>query len=146
MFHGRSEDTWPERSTQFNICGDIIAVRTLLESRAPLIWFDTGTRLCASMDVTERELLPHGELGRFLHEYRYREPWYQRDTKGFFDLGDVAWLLEPTLCVSEVIEAPTLTRWMYFDHDHTHGKMLRVSEIDVERTWKLFFDVLGRTR
>ena len=65
MFHGRSEETSPERSTQFNIMGDIIAARHLLESRAPLIWFDTGTNLVAPMSETETRFAPAGRLGTF---------------------------------------------------------------------------------
>ena len=143
MFHGRSEKTWPERSTQFNIMGDIIAATHLLESRAPLIWFDTGTKLVAPMSETERRLAPAGRLGAFLHDYRYRHESYQKETKGFFDLGDVAWLIEPSLCSSDVIPAPTLTRWMYFDHTRTHGRMRFVSKIDVRRTWELFYERVG---
>lgn len=143
MFHGRSESTWPQRSTQFNIYGDILAAQYLLESSAPLIWFDTGTRLCASMASTETHLSKLGELGRYLHEFRLRDPSFQRDEKGFFDLGDVAWLLDPKLCTVRVVKAPSLMRWMYFDHERTNGEMLHVSEIDVERTWKLFYRQLG---
>ena len=88
MFHGRSEETWPERSTQFNITGDIIAARHLLESRAPLIWFDTGTSLVAPISETETRLAPAGRLGSFLHDYRYRreadrpEPLLERGHPG----------------------------------------------------------------
>jgi inosine-uridine nucleoside N-ribohydrolase len=144
MFHGRSEETWPERTTQFNVFGDIIAAKTLLESRAPLVWFDTGTRICASMSTTERSLAPIGRLGRFLHDYRSRRADFQRPEKGFFDLGDTAWLLRPDICKVETIPVPTLTRWMFFDHEKTHGEMLFVSTIDVEQTWRLFFSQLKK--
>ncbi len=143
MFHGRSETTWPERSTQFNIYGDILAAQYLLESRVPLIWFDTGTALTASMEETADRLAPLGDLGAFLHEYRRRNAWYQESTKGFFDLGDVAWLIDPTLCENSVINAPTLTRWMYFDHEKTHGSMRFVGNIKVKPTWDLFYQRLA---
>ena len=143
MFHGRSETTWPDRSTQFNIYGDILAAQFLLESSVPLIWFDTGTALTASMEETAERLAPLGELGAFLHDYRHRNPWYQQSDKGFFDLGDVAWLIEPSLCTNAIVDAPTLTRWMYFDHARTHGPIRFVSNIDVERTWELFYDRLA---
>jgi len=143
MFHGRSEDTWPVRTTQFNIYGDVIATKHLLEGPVPLIWFNTGTRLSASIEETKQRLAPLGPLGDFLHQYRYRHPWYQEPEKGFFDLGDVAWLLQPDLCRNDVIPAPTLTRWMYFDHKHTNGPMRFVSDIDVLRTWQLFYERLA---
>lgn len=144
MFHGRSESTWPVRSTQFNIYGDIIAAGTLLESDVPLIWFDTGTQICASMEDTESRLAPLGPMGRHLHRIRHRNEWYQQADKGFFDLGDVAWLIDPAICSAQVVPAPSLTRWMYFDHTQTHGQMLFVSEIDPEATWRIFYERLGR--
>jgi inosine-uridine nucleoside N-ribohydrolase len=144
LFHGRSEATWPHRTTQFNVYGDILAAKTLLESSAPLLWFDTGTRLCADMETTGQRLAPLGALGRFLHEYRYRNVWFQQPDKGFYDLGDIAWLIDPSLCRVSEIDAPELTRWMEFVHSKRFGRILHLSAIDVPRTWALFYDRLQR--
>ncbi len=144
VFHARSEMTWPQRSVQFNVYGDIIAAKTLLESRVPLVWFDTGTHICASMETTEREVAPHGSIGRFLHEYRKRDAWYMRPDKGFYDMGDIAFLIEPSVCRTEIIDAPEMTRWMYFNREKKHGQILKVSDIDVDRTWQIFFERLEK--
>lgn len=144
MFHGRSEDTWPKNTRQFNVYGDVIATQVLLESEVPLIWFDTGTKLCASMEQTKERLEPAGKLGRFLHEFRSREDWFQDSNKGFFDIGDIAWLIDPTLCTNQTIDTPRLTRWLEFDFTKPNGTMLHVSSIEVERTWNLFYERLQR--
>ena len=140
VFHGRSETTWPERTTQYNVYGDIIATKTLLESQVPLIWFDTGTRLYASYETTKEKLAPMGNLGRFLHDFRDRNPYFALPDKGFFDMGDFAYLLEPSTCQTEIVDAPVLTRYMYFNHTGEHGQMLRVFDVDVDRTWAIFYD------
>ncbi len=145
MFHGRSEETWPHSTRQFNIVGDVIAAQHLLESDVPLIWFNTGTTLCASMEETERRLLPLGEIGRFLHEYRNRDPIFMSDTKGFFDLGDIAWLIEPALCSYGPHAAPRLTRGLDFEFDQGERQMLLVDSIKAEPTWNLFYGYLERT-
>ena len=75
VFHA-SEHTWPDRNEQFNVYGDIIAAQTLLESEVPLIWFDTGTHICASYEETEEKLAPMGDYGKFLHEFRDRDTWF----------------------------------------------------------------------
>lgn len=142
VFHARSEYTWPERSVQFNVYGDIIAAKTLLESNVPLVWFDTGTHLYADYETTKKHVATAGNLGRFLHDYRDTNDIFKSDKKGFFDLGDIAFLLEPSLCKTEIVEAPTMTRYMYFDFSKTYGNMLRVYDIDVERTWDIFFNRL----
>lgn len=144
LFHGRSESTWPARTTQFNVFGDIIAVQTILRSRVPLLWFDTGTKLCADMETTRRLLAPIGQIGRFLHEYRNRAPWYAAADKGFFDLGDIAWLIDPSLCRVTEIDAPELTRWMEFRHPGSFGRILHLGDINIEGTWRLFFDQMKR--
>ncbi len=140
LYHGRSENTWPWRTTQFNIYGDIIATKTLLESDVPLAWFDTGTHLCADMNTTEAHLAGSGDLGRFLHDYRNRVPWYAASSKGFFDIGDIAWLIDPTLFTNTVVNAPGMTRWMEFVPTTKFGQMLHIGKMDVPKTWALFFD------
>lgn len=144
VFHARSEHTWPERNVQFNVYGDIIAAKTILESEVPLVWFDTGTYICASYEETKQKLAPLGELGKFLHEFRDRDPWFCQDDKGFFDMGDFAFLYNPAWCKSEIVDAPEMTRYMYFNHNHKHGKMMRVYDIDAAATWNLFYEGLKR--
>ncbi len=145
LFHGRSEDTWPVRTKQFNVYGDTIAAKTLLESNVPLIWFDTGTSLNASMQETEEKLKPLGEIGAYLHQYRYQCDYFQQSDKGFFDVGDIAWLIDPSVCQCEVIQAPTLNRWLYFDFERTHGEILYVSQIKAQPTWELFYQTLQQS-
>jgi purine nucleosidase len=146
VFHGRSEETWPVRSKQYNVKGDILAARALLASHVPLVWFDTGTCLNAAMEYTEEHIASTGPLGKYLHEFRYRRPLFMRSDKGFFDLGDVAWMILPDLCQSEIIGAPTMDPYMFYDHEHIHGNMVRVYGIDRERTWDLLEERLRRAR
>jgi inosine-uridine nucleoside N-ribohydrolase len=140
VFHARNEFNWPSHTTQFNVVGDVIAVQTLLESDVPLVWFDTGTALTLSMKDSEERLASLGELGRYLHDFRHRSEYFARSDKGFFDLGDIAWLIEPGLCREETIPAPKLERHCRFDSETPRGEMRRVFNIDPEPTWDLFFD------
>jgi len=143
VYHARSEWSWPERSEQFNVGGDVRAARYLLESDVPLAWFDTGTQLTCPMSVTEERLLPLGGLPAFLHEYRLRREHYQRDDKGFFDLGDIAWMMQPDVCRFDVVDVPRMDWKMAFRHDGDLGQMLRLSRISPQPVWDLFFARLG---
>jgi hypothetical protein len=49
-------------------------------------------------------------------------------------------LLEPEACKAEIIKAPTMDDYMYFNHEFTNGKMVRVSDIDNNRAWNLLFE------
>jgi len=148
VFHSRSAHTWPERSVQYNVKGDVTAARTLLESPAPLVWFDTGTHLCRSFDETARTVARTGTLGKYLHEFRRRREYFMRPDKGFFDMADIAWMLRPGLCRDEVVPAPTMDHHLEFDHTRAHGRMRRVYEIENDPTWDLLCERLrafGRT-
>jgi inosine-uridine nucleoside N-ribohydrolase len=146
VFHARCAHLWPHRTVQFNVAGDVVAVQTLLKSGVPLVWFDTGTKLTIPYEETARSLAPIGATGRFLHTFRDRKPQFASRDKGFFDVGDIAWLMDPTLCTMETVPAPLLRRHMQFDQERTYGNMLRVTDIDVPRTWDLFFKTLEEAR
>jgi len=139
VFHARSEQSWPERSEQFNVAGDIWAARTLLARAVPLVWIDTGDQIRCPTKVTEERLAPCGDLGRYLHEYRGRSPYFQ-DDKGFFDLGDIAWMIDPDVCRNDIVEVPGMDWLMRFRSGTSLGRMLRVHDIDPVRTWECFFE------
>ena len=140
VFHARNDANWPVRSKQFNVKGDIHAARTLLKTWVPLVWFDTGTHLCCPMALTEKYLASTGGLGKFIHEYRFLDPHFQLNSKGFFDMGDLVYLYESEACATEVIKAPTMDEYMFFDHEFTNGKIVRVKDIDNNRAWNLLFE------
>jgi inosine-uridine nucleoside N-ribohydrolase len=140
VFHARSEYSWPERSLQFNVKGDIHAARSLLACGAPLIWFDTGTHLSFPYETTKTRLAPAGVVGSYLHAYRDNNSWYAEDDKGFYDLADICYLLRPGLCRDEVIPAPAMDETMFFDHAKSAGHMRRVYDIDVPAARELFLE------
>ena len=81
FWHGRTR--WPDKCWNFNAYNDLKAVRVVFTSDLPLILFDTGTYLRCPMEESARRILPHGALGRYLHEFRLQKPWFQSPTKGF---------------------------------------------------------------
>lgn len=144
VFHARSNHTWPERSVQFNVLGDIHAARTLLKEWVPLVWFDAGTQLKISMADSEKYIAGTGPMGKFIHEYRHTNDWFKPLEKGFFDLGDIVWLIDPNVCSSEVVYVPAMDPHMYFDQGVQNGKMLRVYDIDNNASWNMLIDRLNK--
>lgn len=135
FWHGRTR--WPDKAWNFNVYNDLKAARILFRSQLPLVLFDTGTYLRCPMDKSERTIRPYGRLGQFLHDFRLKNEWYQSPTKGFFDLGDVAALVDPSLVYWEVVDAPSVNWDMMYDHRKTNGKMVRIYQIDSDRTFAL---------
>lgn len=140
VFHARSEWSWPTRSEQFNVGGDICAARVLLASGVPLVWFDTGQQLTCPMALTEERLAPLGGMASFLHAYRHRRSWFQSESKGFFDLGDIAWMIDSSVCTNAVCNVPHMDWKMAFRHGDDLGKMLRVTEAQPGPIWDMFFN------
>ena len=140
VYHARSDHYWPERSRQFNVKGDIHAAREILRNWVPLVWFDTGTHLSCSVELTDTYLASTGGMGKFLHDYRFHHHHWQTLTKGFFDMGDIVYLYDPAMCCTEIVKAPTMDEYMFFNHEYTNGKMVRVFDIDNNASWNLLFD------
>lgn len=142
FWHGRTE--WPTKAWNFNAYNDLKAVRILFSSDLPFILFDTGTYLTCPMEESEKRIRPHGALGAYLHEIRFRSPAWQSPNKGLFDLGDIAALVDPSLVQFEVVNAPSVQWDMLYDHKNTHGRMVRIFSIDRDKTFELLEQRLAR--
>jgi purine nucleosidase len=145
FWHARTENTWPHRAHNYNIKGDIHASRMMFHAPFPLVLFDTGTHLSISMEESAERVKPYGALGEYLHEYRHRSQYFQNPRKGFFDLGDVAALLDPDIATWEIAKVPTVTPYMDYNFYETNGTMLRCLDIDRDATFQLLFDRLQKT-
>jgi purine nucleosidase len=140
FWHARTEETWPFRAHNYNIKGDMHAARMLFHSPLRLILFDTGTQLSAgTLEESEKNVKPYGELGEYLYNYRLkREPW-SGTKKGFFDVGDIAVLIDPTIGKWEETVCPTVTTYMDYNFYRTNGKLLRCYGIDRDKVFELLY-------
>ena len=128
---------WPEKCWNFNVIGDVRAARIVFHSDLSFVLFDTGTHLYCPMEESEK-FLSCGELGKYLHEYRYQSSYYQRPNKGFFDLGDIAALVDPSLASWEVTACPEVDWDLSYQFKGTKGSILRCYDIDRDATFTLF--------
>jgi len=132
---------WPEKCWNFNVIGDVRAARTVFHSDLSFVLFDTGTHLYCPMRESE-QFLSCGALGTYLHEYRYKSPYYQKPTKGFFDLGDIAALVDPGLASWEVTDCPEVDWDLTYKFKGTKGSILRCYDINRDMTFKLLHQKL----
>ena len=136
---------WPAKCYNFNVIGDVRAARLIFHSPLSFVLFDTGTYLTCPMEESERFVKPYGELGRYLHEYRHQHPGFAKPTKGFFDLGDIAALVDPDLACWEVAECPEVGWDLDYRFKGTLGSILRCYHVDRDRTFQLLYDRLRET-
>lgn len=140
FWHARTENTWPYRAHNYNIKGDMHAARMMFHAPFPLVLFDTGTHLNAgTLEESEKNIKPYGELGEYLYNYRLRSDYYRSPTKGYFDLGDIAVLIDPDLGKWEETPCPTVTPYMDYNFYKTNGTLLRCYDVDRDKTFQLFY-------
>lgn len=127
---------WPDKCWNFNVIGDVRAAVTVFHSDLSFVLFDTGTHLYCPMEESEK-YLSYGALGKYLHEYRYESAYYQRPDKGFFDLGDIAVLVDPSLGSWEVADCPEVDWDLTYKFKKTKGKILRCYDVNRDGTFAL---------
>ena len=143
FWHGRTEETWPYRAHNYNVKGDMHAARMLFHSPLQLVLFDTGTRLTAgTLKESEENIKPYGALGEYMYNYRLKNPGYSSPTKGYFDLGDIAVLIDPDLGTWEETICPTITAYMDYNFYKTNGRFLRCRSINRDKTFQLLYQRL----
>lgn len=133
---------WPEKCWNFNVFGDAHAARVVFHSDLPFVLFDTGTYLTCPMEESERMVKPHGELGAYLHGYRDEREYFQKPTKGFFDLGDIAALLNPEIAEWDVTPCPEVDWDLSYEFKGTKGRLLRCYAIDRDETFAMLYKKL----
>ena len=145
FWHARTEETWPFRAHNYNIKGDMHAARMLFHSPLPLILFDTGTHLSAgTLEESAKNVRPFGDLGEYLYNYRLKRDSWRGIKKGFFDLGDIAVLIDPQIGKWEETICPTVTTYMDYNFYRNNGKMLRCYGIDRDKAFQLLYTGLKK--
>lgn len=71
---------------------------------------------------------------------------FARATRDSLIWGNFSFCISPDWGLYETVETPEMTRFMYFKHTHRHGKMMRVYDIDVKKTWDLFYEAVNNLR
>ncbi len=139
LFHSCSRH-WDMKFSSYNALQDWRAAQVVLTSRIPLILFDAGAHLTLSMEETGSRLASADLLGAYLHDCRHRHSDYADPCKGFFDLAGIAWLCEPAIGEWQEVDMPAIDADTMLDFTRTHGRCLRVYQIDNRRARALFFD------
>jgi inosine-uridine nucleoside N-ribohydrolase len=142
FWHGRTQ--WPVRCWNFNAYNDIRATRLLFELPCRFILFDTGTYLRIPVEETQRRFSPLGPLGRYLHEIRTRRPQYASPRKGFFDLGDMAAIVDPSCVRWETVEAPAVDHDLRYDFSKQQGEIVRIYHVETDPAFALLEQALRR--
>lgn len=144
FWHSRSR--WPDECRNFNATNDRVATRRSFALRSAFVLFDTGAQLTIPMEETERRFAPLGRLGSYLHEIRRRSPRWMKETKGVFDLGDVAALIDPACAPWEKTPLPSVDADLKYDLTRPRGQGIRIKDVSRARSFDLLEEALKRLK
>jgi hypothetical protein len=96
------------------------------------------------MAESEKKVRPYGEIGIYLHDIRLAGEWYQRSDKGFFDLGDIAAIVDPDLGSWNVERCPEVGPDLSYQFKGNKGNILRCYDIDRDKTFNLLYKKLEK--
>jgi inosine-uridine nucleoside N-ribohydrolase len=142
FWHGRTE--WPLRCWNFNVFNDPKAARLLFEQKCRFVLFDTGTYLRISAEESARRFASLGALGAYLQEIRARKPYFMTAHKGFFDVGDLSALMDPSCVRWEKTRAPSVDHDLRYDFSKSNGEIIRIYHVETEPTFDLLEKSLKR--
>jgi len=142
FWHGRTQ--WPVRCWNFNAYNDIRAARLLFELPCRFVLFDTGTYLRIDPEESRRRFAGLGAMGAYLQEIRMSKPGYASPNKGFFDLGDIAAMADPSSVRWEIANAPAVDQDLRYDFTRNYGAIVRIYHVERDRAFDLLEDALRK--
>ncbi len=118
---------------EFNLAGDLAASQVLFDSGVPLVQvpcINVAQKLRTSVAELRQHIGGKNPLGDFLLErfaaYEEHETVWKRDrnadrpiayAKEIWDVANIAWLIDPSWCPSELRPSPVLTEAKTWSHD-----------------------------
>lgn len=104
--------TWWPTAREFNLQQDLRASRTLFDSGVPLVHvpcINVTQHLRTTEAEVDRFVAPAGDLGAYLAQI-YRDYYgdHTGRSKEIWDLGAVAWLVDPSWSQTELVPSPVL--------------------------------------
>ncbi len=121
---GGNAGYWPT-AAEFNLEQDLHASRVLFDAGVPLVHvpcLPVADHLITTLPEIERFVKGRGPIGDYLHEvYAACEADHFGRSRVIWDLGPVAWLVNPAWADSALVHSPILTSERAWSHDpHRH--------------------------
>jgi len=117
---GGHPSTW-HTTSEFNLRQDITAARVILDSGVPFVrvpCVNVTEHLITTLPEMERFVKGRGAIGDYLYDIfaAYRPDHFAR-SKQIWDIGPIAWLIDPSWVPSAIVHSPILTPDLTWSHD-----------------------------
>lgn len=144
---GGNPHTW-HRASEFNVEQDLLAARLMFDSGVPLVHIpcrNVTEHLRTTEAELERFVKGRGAIGDYLFGIytAYYEQHFAR-SKELWDVGPIAWLVNPGWVDSVVIHSPILTTEHTWSYDPQRHLIREARAVDRDAIFADFFQKLQR--
>jgi inosine-uridine nucleoside N-ribohydrolase len=137
--------TWWSPGAEYNVYQDLHASRVLLDSGVPLVHvpcYQVTEKLVTTREEIERRVRGRGAIGDYLADLYAGFDHHSARMKQLWDLGPVAWLVQPGWCSSALVASPVLHDDLTWGHDPIRHLIREVRDIDADAALEDFFRTL----
>jgi purine nucleosidase len=136
--------SWWIPGAEYNVYQDIQASRVLLNSGVPLVHlpcYQVTEKLMTTHEEIERRVRGRGRVGTYLADIYRGFDHHSARMKPLWDLGPIAWLIQPDWCPSALVPSPVLQDDLTWGHDPTRHLIREVRDINADA---VFEDLLAK--
>jgi purine nucleosidase len=124
--------SWWIPAAEYNMYQDLHASRVLLDSGVPLVHvpcYQVTEKLMTTHEEVERRVRGRGRIGTYLADLYQGFDHHRARMKQLWDLGPVAWLIQPDWCPSVLVHSPVLQDDLTWSHDRTRHLIREVRDV-----------------
>jgi len=133
---------------EFNLKQDLHASRVLFDSGVPLVWvpcINVTQHLKTTQAEMERFVKGRGAIGDYLFEiFSAYSPDHYAWSKEIWDLGPLAWLVEPEWMKSALVHSPILTSEFTWSHDPARHFVREIRSVQRDAVFRDLFRKLEK--
>lgn len=140
--------SWWIPAAEYNVYQDPNASRVLLDSGVPLVHvpcYQVTEKLMTTHEEVERRVRGRGQLGTYLADIYQGFDHHSARMKPLWDLGPIAWLIQPGWCPSVLVHSPRLQDDLTWGHDPGRHLIREVRDIDADAVFEDLFAKLPST-
>jgi len=137
--------TWWTPGAEYNVYQDRYASRVLLDSGVPLVHVpcrQVTEKLLTTPEEVQRRVRGRGRIGDYLAELYAGFDHGSPRMKQLWDIGPVAWLVQPAWCRSALVASPVLQDDRTWGHDPARHLIREIRDIEADAVLTDFFDNL----
>ncbi len=127
--------TWWAPGAEYNAAQDLHASRVLLDSGVPLVHvpcYQVTEKLMTTRHEVEQRVAGHGAIGAYLAQIFRDFDHAGARMKPLWDLGPIAWLVEPAWCPSTLTRSPVLHDDLSWGSHHSRHLIREIRDVDAD--------------